>query len=139
MKAVAALILERLTVAATVMFLWVSGVVGLFAGTADIVQYFRYTRGFPALDFSMNLLAGAACFLMFFFSAAAVSCIRKIGRLWFARLIAASTAMACVPAFLQRPPIGSALRPDLFIYLAGLGASTLVLYLLTAPSTNPAN
>ena len=122
---------------AATMFIWAAAVVGIFAGIADIVQYFRYTQGFPESDFTMNLLAGIASFLMTGFSIKAIIRfnIKKSGSLWSS--VALSSFMAFVVAFLPRVKVGSAVSPDLFIYLGGLGAmvSLLIFISVSSPDT----
>ena len=122
---------------AATMFIWASAVVGFFAGIADIVQYFRYSNGFPESNFTMNLIAGIACFLMTGFSIKAIIRfnIKQNGSLWSS--IAVSSFIAFVVAFLPRAQIGSAVSLDLFVYLGGLGAmvSLLIFISVNSPDT----
>lgn len=122
---------------AATMFIWASAVVGFFAGIADIIQYFRYSSGFPESDFTMNLLAGVAAFLMMGFSVRSIIRfnIKKSGSMWSSTAFA--SIMAFTVAFLPRAPIGSAVSPDLFIYLGGLGAlvSLLIWISVDSPDT----
>jgi len=127
-------IVRRLTVTSAATFVMASAVAGLFAGAADTVQYFRYSRGFPETDFTMNLVAGIAAFLMLAFSVRTAVGLHRHNTGIVLRCMTASTAAAFLIAFLPRPPIGSAVRPDLFIYLGGLGALATILISLSAHS-----
>lgn len=120
----------------TTVFLWASGVVGFFAGIADFVQYFRYRKGFPDSDFTMNLLAGIAAFLMCAFSASSVLRFHKELRRSPLASIAVSSGMAFILAFMPRPLIGSAVSLDLFVYLGGLGSAVLLFLYSSAPSSD---
>lgn|GEM_PF-2243558 len=131
-KGVIACITDLLAVRTAVMFLWLSGIAGFFAGTADIVQYFRYSSEFPESSFVMNLIAGIAAFLMFASSLAATVGAGKLNILLFKCLMLVSSAMAFTLALLPRPAIGSALRPDLFMYLGGLGVLATALSFASA-------
>ncbi len=130
-------VLSWIIPSAATMFIWASAVAGFFAGIADIVQYFRYSNGFPESDFTMNLIAGIASFLMTGFSIKAIIRfnIKESGSLWSS--VALSSFMAFVVAFLPRAKIGSAVSPDLFVYLGGLGAmvSILIFISLNSPDT----
>lgn len=136
LKKVLAEIIRRITVSTVSLFLWTSGIVGFFAGIADIVQYFRYSGAFPESDFTINLLAGLAAFLMPGSSVRAIVLLRgKRNHLWSSIVI--SSAMAFVLAFLPRPGIGSAVHPDLFIYMGGLGILALFLVSISDPPDTP--
>ena len=138
MNKVLAEIVDRLTVSTVSLFLWVSAVVGFFTGIADVIQYFRYSKGFPESSFTMNLLAAIASLLMFILASGTIIRLRRKSGSRLMSLLAASSAMAFVLAFLPRPPIGSAIRPDLFIYLGGLGAlASLLVYLSASPPDAP--
>ena len=130
---------RRVSVSAVSLFLWISVVVGFFTGITDVVQYFRYSKGFPHDSFTMNLLAGIAAFLMLAFSVVTIVKLRKKSRGMVQISISASTAMAFVTAYLPRAAIGSAVRPDLFIYLGGLGIMALFLFSISAPPDTPDN
>ena len=114
-------------------------VVGFFTGVTDVVQYFRYSSGFPGDSFTMNLLAGIAAFLMCAFSVGAIVKLRKNSQGMVQISIAVSTAMAFVPAYLPRAAIGSAIRQDLFVYLGGLGIVALLLFSISALPDTPDN
>jgi len=95
-------VIKKLTVTSAVAFVMASAVAGLFTGIADTVQYFRYSRGFPETDFTMNLVAGIAAFLMLAFSVRTAVGLRRHNTRIVLRSMTASTATA----FLPRPPIG---------------------------------
>ncbi|MCD4709136.1 MAG: hypothetical protein K8S62_15545 [Candidatus Sabulitectum sp.] len=140
MRKVLAEIIGRIIVSTVSLFLWASAVVGFFTGITDFVQYFRYSCGFPESSFTMNLLAGIAAFLMFGFSLKAVMGFRRNSSYPLSGSMLLSSAMAFVLAFLPRPCIGSAIRPDLFIYLGGLGVlASLSVYLSTPSPDTPDN
>ncbi|MCK5133304.1 MAG: hypothetical protein KAR40_14275 [Candidatus Sabulitectum sp.] len=133
-------IADRLTVSTVSLFLWVSVVVGFFTGITDVIQYFRYSKGFPESSFTTNLLAAIASLLMFILASVTIIRLRRKSGGKLMSLVAASSAMAFLLAFLPRPPIGSAVRPDLFIYLGGLGTlASLLVYLSASPPDAPDN
>ncbi len=129
-----AAVIRKLTVTSAAAFVMTSVVAGLFAGIADTVQYFRYSRGFPETDFTMNLVAGITAFLMLAFSVRTAVGLHHHNTKIVLRSMTASTAAAFLLALLPRPPVGSAVRLDLFIYLGGLGALATILISLSAPS-----
>lgn len=134
MRKVLAEIIARITVSMVSLFLWASAVAGFFTGITDVVQYFRYSRGFPEGNFTMNLLAGIAAFLMFSFSLRAAIGLHRNRSYSPSGSIAISSVMAFVLAFLPRAAIGSAVRPDLFIYLGGLGLLASFFAFISTPS-----
>jgi cellobiose-specific phosphotransferase system component IIC len=129
-----AAVVRKLTVTSAAAFVMTSAVAGLFAGIADTVQYFRYSRGFPETDFTMNLVAGIAAFLMLAFSAGTAVGLHRHCRKTVLGCMMVSTAAAFLMAFLPRPAVGSAVRLDLFIYLGGLGILATVLFRMSASS-----
>jgi cellobiose-specific phosphotransferase system component IIC len=126
-----AAVVRKLTVTSAVAFVMTSAVAGLFAGIADTVQY---SRGFPETDFTMNLVAGIAAFLMLAFSAGTAVGLHRHCRKTVLGCMMVSTAAAFLMAFLPRPAVGSAVRLDLFIYLGGLGILATVLFRMSASS-----
>jgi cellobiose-specific phosphotransferase system component IIC len=126
-----AAVVRKLTVTSAVAFVMTSAVAGLFAGIADTVQY---SRGFPETDFTMNLVAGIAAFLMLAFSAGTAVGLHRHCRKSVLGCMMVSTAAAFLMAFLPRPAVGSAVRLDLFIYLGGLGILATVLFRMSASS-----
>ena len=139
LKKVLTEVARRVSVSTVSLFLWISVVVGFFTGITDAVQYFRYSSAFPGDSFTMNLLAGIAAFFMCAFSVGAIVKLRKNNKGPVQISIAVSTAMAFVPAYLPRAAIGSAVRPDLFVYLGGLGVVALFLFSISAPPDTPDN
>lgn len=133
-------VMRWLAVCPTTMFLWVSAVVGFFAGIADVVQYFRYRNGFPGSGFTMNLVAGIAALLMCAFSIGSIIKFHKDFKRLPLSLVMISSAMAFVLAYLPRSPIGSAVNQDLFVYLGGLGLlASLFLYISADSPDTPDN
>jgi len=126
--------IKKLTVTSAAAFVMASAVAGLFAGIADTVLYFRYSRGFPGTDFTMNIVAGIAAFLMLAFSVRTAVGLHRHNTKIVLRFMIAATAAAFLMAFLPRPPIGSAVRLDLFTYLGGLGTLATILFGLSVPS-----
>ncbi|MCK5785731.1 MAG: hypothetical protein KAH54_04125 [Candidatus Sabulitectum sp.] len=110
---------------------------GFFTGIADVVQYLRYSSGFPENNYTINLLAGIAALLMFSSSLSAVIKLYKKRSKKLSVHLAVSSAMAFVLGFMPRTAIGSAVRLDLFIYLGGLGVLALLLVSISAPPDTP--
>lgn len=118
---------------ALLMYMWFSIVAGVVAVTVDVTQYFRYSQAFPADDFTLVAVAGAFGLLMTLFSLLGGLALRKrrIGR--FTLFLGISAACAFAIAFIPRVRLGTALKPDLFSYIGGIGVLGILLLLITAP------
>jgi len=114
-----------------VMFLWLSLVVGFFASLVDLVQFFRYSSAFPSENFSLVLVAGILGVLMFVFSLLGALAVRRGSRVRLQVCLGVSTVCAFAIGFLPRVPLGTALRPDLFAYIGGLGTLGMVMLALS--------
>jgi len=116
-----------IAVQALVLYLWFSLVVGFFASLVDLVQFFRYSSAFPGEDFSLVLVAGVLGVLMFVFSLLGALAVRKGSRGRVMVFLGVSTLCAFAVAFIPRVPLGTALQPDLFAYIGGLGTLGVVM------------
>jgi hypothetical protein len=122
-----------IAVQALVLFLCFSLVVGFFSFIVDFVQFSRYRAVFPGDDFSLVAVSGVLGVLMFVFSLLGALAVRAVKRRRVAVFLGVSTACAFVIAFLPRVPLGTALQPDLFIYLGGLGTLAVVMLVVSDP------
>lgn len=118
---------------ALLMYMWFSLVAGVVAVIVDLTQYFRYSAAFPDDDFTLVAVAGALGVVMTCFSLLGTLALRKrlTGRL--ALFLAISSVCALAISFIPRVPVGTALKPDLFAYIGGIGALGVILLYIAAP------
>ncbi len=128
---------KQITTVIVSLFLWISVVVGFFAGITDMVQYHRYSSKFPNINFTINLFAGIGCFLIMLFSIKAFINLRKKTLKPLKTTIGISSVLIFLIAFMPRPEIGSAIRPDLFSYIGGLGLLSYFLISSNIPPNTP--
>jgi hypothetical protein len=130
-------ILLGIAVQALVLYLWFSMVVGFFASFVDLTQFFRYSSAFPGEDYSLVLLAGILCVLVFVCSLLGALAVRKGSRRRLMVFLGVSTLCAYAVAFIPRVPIGTGKDPALFTYLGGLGTLGMVMLAITDPGREP--
>lgn len=130
-------IILGIAVQALVLYLWFSLVVGFFASLVDLVQFFRYSSAFPGEDFSLVLLAGVLCVLMFVCSLLGALAVRKGSRRRLMIFLGVSTLCAFAVAFIPRVPLGTGKDPSLFTYLGGLGTLGVVMLAIFDPGRDP--
>ncbi len=126
-------VIGSIMIQALLMYMWFSLVVGVVAVNVDLTQFFRYSAAFPEDDFTLVAVAGCLGVLMTGFSLLGALALRKRRQGRFTLFLSISTACAFAIAFIPRVPLGTALKPDLFAYIGGIGALGVILLSITAP------